>query len=76
MVAITLELNDDVYKALRSVVARCNEAHQSSGGLDTHGKLDAKKLLTVLAEDAAMTHSRPESWQACKMQHLLDSHGY
>jgi|UPI0006272D2D hypothetical protein len=76
MVKIEFELDDDVYAALQSVVARCNLEHRSSGGVNTHGKLTVKKLLIVLAEDAAMTQIRPASWEAFKMQHVLDSHGY
>lgn len=76
MVKIELELGDDVHAALLSVVARCNEEQKSSGGMSTHGELNVKKLLTILAEDAAMTESRPASWQASKMQQVLDSHGY
>ncbi|SAK90120.1 hypothetical protein AWB75_06270 [Caballeronia catudaia] len=64
MVRIELELDDSVHAALRSVVARCNAAHKSSGGANTHGELNVKKLLTLLAEDAAMMQSRPGSWEA------------
>ena len=76
MVRIELELDDSVHAALRSVVARCNAAHKTSGGANTHGELNVKKLLTLLAEDAAMMQSRPGSWEASTMQQVLDAHGY
>jgi|GEM_PF-3175001 len=56
----------------------------SSRGLDvfgdpnetTHGSMTVPTLLAMLAEDAAMTNSRPGSWEGSSMQQVLDSHGY
>ena len=48
----------------------------SSDGATTHGALDVKALLAMLAEDAAMTHSRPSSWEGSSMLQVLASHGY
>ena len=40
-----------------------------------YGMLTAKALLTMLAEDAAMTISRPSSWEGANMA-TVESHGY
>lgn len=75
-IKVTLDLRDDVYQNLLTVVKNCNLAHQGSDGATTHGELDVPRLLTMLAEDAAMTNSRPGSWEGVNMQQVLDSHGY
>ena len=75
-VAIALAFDQDTYVNLQAVVANCNLAEASRDGATTHGKLDVPRLLAILAEDAAMTNTRPGSWEGANMQHLLDSHGY
>ncbi|SAL05464.1 hypothetical protein AWB81_07172 [Caballeronia arationis] len=76
MVKIELELSDEMHANLREVVARCNASHRDRDGANTHGQLSVKTLLTMLTEDAALTHSRPGSWEGANMQQVLDSHGY
>lgn len=75
-VAVAIGLSEDVYNDLLAVVAHCNRADDENSGATTHGKLDIPKLITMLAEDAAMTNSRPGSWEGANLQQVLDSHGY
>lgn len=76
MVKIELDFPDDMYSSLRKVVDACNASHRSSAGANSHGELNVAALLTMLAEDAAMTRSRPSCWQASNMQRVFDAHGY
>lgn len=75
-VSVTLNLTSDVYEHLQTVVKNCNHSNKEREGATTHGDLDVAGLLTMLAEDAAMTNSRPGSWEGAIMQQVLDSHGY
>jgi hypothetical protein len=75
-VAIALAFDQDTYVNLEAVVANCNLAEASPDGATTHGKLDVPRLLAMLAEDAAMTNTRPGSWEGANMQQVLESHGY
>lgn len=75
-VAITLAFDQETYTSLLAVVATCNLAEIDKQRATTHGKLDVPKLLLMLAEDAAMTNTRPGSWEGSNMQQVLDSHGY
>lgn len=76
MVKIDLELKDDVYRGLTMVAEACSIANQQCDGGTTHGPLDVHAFLVMLAEDAAMVHSRPGSWEGAHMLDLLASHGY
>jgi len=75
-VAIALAVDQETYVNLQAVVANCNLAEAKRDGATTHGKLDVPRLLAMLAEDAAMTNTRPGSWEGANMQQVLDSHGY
>lgn len=75
-VAVAITLHPGTYDNLLVVVENCNRADNDNGGATTHGKLDIPKLLTMLAEDASMTNTRPGSWEGANMQQVLDSHGY
>lgn len=75
-VAVAIALSRDAYTNLLAVVESCNRAHESREGATTHGRLDVTSLLGMLAEDAAMTNSRPGSWEGANLQQVLDSHGY
>lgn len=75
-VAIALALSQETYGNLLAVVASCNLVEANNKGATTHGKLDVPGLLAMLAEDAAMTNTRPGSWEGANMQQVLDSHGY
>ena len=75
-VAIALAFHQEEYANLLAVVATCNLAEMNNQGATTHGKLDVPKLLLMLAEDAAMTNTRPGSWEGANMLQVLDSHGY
>jgi hypothetical protein len=75
-VAVAVPLNHETYMSLLALVDSCNRADQSRDGATTHGKLDIPKLFAMLAEDAAMTVTRPGCWEAANFQQVLDSHGY
>ena len=75
-VAVTLRIPQAIYDDLVVVVANCNATHKASGGFTSHGELDVAGLLLMLAQDAAMTNSRPGSWEGSNMQQVLDAHGY
>ncbi len=76
MATITLNLTDALVEALTELASRCSESDQARDGGTTHGPLDVKLLLELLAEDAAMVISRPGSWEGAGMSALLNSHGY
>lgn len=73
---IKLQIPQAVYDDLVVVAANCTRSHKASGGFTTHGELDVSGLLMMLAQDAAMTNSRPGSWEGSNMQQVLDAHGY
>ncbi|WP_296948441.1 hypothetical protein [uncultured Massilia sp.] len=75
-IAVAIGLAAGMYADLLAVVNRCNRADNKNHGATTHGKLDVPKLIAMLAEDAAMTHSRPGSWEGANLLRVLDSHGY
>ena len=75
-VTIKLQIPKEVYDDLVIVVQNCNHSHKDTGGFTSHGELDVPGLLLMLAQDAAMTNSRPGSWEGSNMQQVLDSHGY
>ena len=75
-IIVTVKLAGDTHENLLTVVKNCNQSHKDSEGATTHGELDISDLLAMLAEDAAMTNSRPGSWEGSNMQQVLDSHGY
>lgn len=75
-VAIAVAVSAETYKNLLEVVKSCNRSHKSNDGANSHGPLTVSGLLAMLAEDAAMTNSRPGSWEGANMQNVLDSHGY
>jgi hypothetical protein len=75
MIVLTLNLSESIFDNLRKVVENCNDADKRNG-FTSHGQLTVATLLEMLAEDAAMTNSRPGSWEGSNMQTVLDSHGY
>lgn len=75
-VAVAVAMHGDTYNNLVVVVDSCNRSHEQREGATTHGKLTVSSLLGMLAEDAAMTNTRPGSWEGANMQQVLDSHGY
>lgn len=75
-VAVAIAISHDTYTNLLTVVQNCNLADENNARSTTHGKLDVPKLLAMLAEDLAMTNTRPGSWEGANMQQVLDSHGY
>lgn len=72
-VKIELELSQTTHHHLLVVVDSCNRIDPNN---TTHGHLTVPQLLAMLAEDVAMTNSRPGSWEGANMQQVLDSHGY
>lgn len=75
-IPVTLHLSDEVIQNLFTVARNCTVSHQANDGFTSHGELDITGLLTMLAQDAAMTNSRPGSWEGANMQNVLTSHGY
>lgn len=59
---------------MKNLVKSLNESVAESN--TSHGKLTAKRLMTMLAEDAAMVESRPGCWEAANMADVLRGHGY
>jgi hypothetical protein len=72
-VKIEIEVSQATYQHLLVVVESCN---RNDPDATTHGPMTVPELLAMLAEDAAMTNSRPGSWEGSNMQQVLDSHGY
>lgn len=64
MKKVTLHLHQETYDTLKAVVDCCNFAEKSRNGGTSHGQLTVEKLLLMLAEDAAMTYTRPAPGKA------------
>jgi hypothetical protein len=74
---IEVEVNADVAEALQELAGRCNHCSAIGDGFASHGAaFTPGKLLAMLAEDAAMLVTTPDSWQSANMQRVLASHGY
>jgi len=73
---IKLQIPQAVYDDLVVVADSCTRIHKANDGFTSHGELDVEGLLLMLAQDAAMTNSRPGSWEGSNMQQVLDAHGY
>lgn len=76
MPAITINVTDEVAAALKELAQRCTEAHRAREGATTHGELTVRKLLEMLAEDAAMVVTRPGAWEADGIASTIQKHGY
>ncbi len=76
MPIMQIEVSDKVAAELAELAERCSQADEDRNGATTHGPLDARVLLTMLAEDAAMVISRPGSWEGAGMAQHLAAHGY
>lgn len=76
LVPVVLQIPEATHNALQEVVDNCNRINKKRGSCTSHGELDIPGLLMMLAQDAAMTVSRPGSWEGSNMQQVLDSHGY
>ncbi len=75
-VAVAIPLSFADYQNLHAIVDSSNNSHRRTGGANTHGELTVNGLLAMLAQDAAMTISRPGSWEGANMLQVLESHGY
>jgi hypothetical protein len=75
-VTVAIAMSHETYKSQMIVVDNCNRCHDQQNGITSHGRLTVSSLLSMLAEDAAMTKSRPGSWKGSNMQQVIDSHGY
>ncbi|TFW13413.1 hypothetical protein E4L96_20160 [Massilia arenosa] len=73
---ITLRIDANIYYVLREVVRQCNQVDAARAGATSHGKLTIESALGMLAEDLAMTATRPGSWEGAHMSQVLSSHGY
>lgn len=67
---IVLDLPDSLRNDLETVVRQCTTE------ASTHGQLTLETMFEMLAEDLAMTVSRPGSWEAANMARVFESHGY
>lgn len=67
---IAFDVPDSLAETLKIVAKRC--ARDES----THGKLTVESMFEMLAEDLAMTETRPGSWEAANMMQVFTSHGY
>lgn len=75
MPRITIEISASGARAIQSLVDRMNQHDNLECGT-SHGEMTMKKLITLLAEDAALVESRPGSWEGANMAAVLQSHGY
>jgi len=76
MKRITITIDDDTFVVLAELAKDCTVADSTRNGATSHGALTPSKLLTMLAEDAAMVISRPGSWEGSNMAQVFSSHGY
>lgn len=76
MKRITIQVSDDIADCLASLAMACTRQNKRREGATTHGPLDVKALMTMLAEDAAMVITRPGSWEGSNMAQVFSSHGY
>ena len=75
MPRITIEISTSGALAIQSLVDRMNQHDNLECGT-RHGEMTMKKLITVLAEDAALVEWRPGSWEGANMAAVLQSQGY
>lgn len=73
---ITIEVSAEIGRLLEELATRCTVADQERNSFTSHGPLTVAQLLTMLAEDAAMVVSRPESWEGANMERVFAGHGY
>ena len=75
MPRITIEIGASSALEIQSLVDKINQHDNLERGT-SHGEMTMKKLITLLAEDAALAESRPGSWEGANMAAVLQSHGY
>ncbi len=75
MPRITIEISASSALEIQSLVDSMNQQDNLERGT-SHGEMTMKKLITLLAEDAALVESRPGSWEGANMAAVLQSHGY
>ena len=76
MPTIPIEISEDDFRHLESLVESCNETHDASGGANTHDRLNVPALISMLVEDATLLARRPGCWEAENIRQVLSSHGY
>jgi hypothetical protein len=76
MPSIQIDVSEETVQLIVEPAKRCTDADRERSGATSHGPLAVESLLTMLAEDAAMTISRPGSWEGANMTIVLKSHGY
>ncbi len=76
MPEVTIDIAEDTIALLTDLARACTRADRAREGATTHGPLTVPALIAMLAEDAAMTISRPGSWEGANMANVLSSHGY
>lgn len=75
--AVEVELTEEIVVALTQLAGRCNHCSAVSDGFASHGaSFNVAKLLAMLAEDAAMMITQPDSWQSAHMRRVFAAHGY
>lgn len=76
MKKVTFAVEDGVYLDLLAVLEHCNLTNKARAGFTTHGDLTLSALFSMLADDVAMTKTRPGSWEGSNMEAVLVGHGY
>jgi len=66
---LTIELTEDGMQAFRAAVGLLKDP----GGGEP---MTVNELMSELAEDIAMTQTRPGCWEAANMQQVIGGHGW
>lgn len=76
-ITIEVEVTEETASALTELAGCCNHCSTVSDGFASHGaSFTPSRLLAMLAEDAAMLVTQPESWQSANMGRVFAAHGY
>lgn len=76
MKQFTIEVDDETAARLEELATLCSATDTDRNGATSHGQLTVPRLLRMLAQDAAMTLTRPGSWEGANMARVLSGHGY
>lgn len=68
-VQIEFEMDDETYRILKGAVSYLKRPHSGES-------MTVNEVFSELAEDLAMTGSRPGSLEASNMQNVIDGHGW
>lgn len=76
MKQILIRVSENTANNLNELVELCNRENSRRDGCTSHGALSLSRLMSMLAEDAAMVITRPGSWEGANMAQVFSSHGY